>query len=396
MKKILVLGRVYPYLPATGGDMSYSRGLITSIGREAEVTVVVASNGEQADGVHQCNGVTWVIAGQQKFGRVGSVFSLLPNIAWRGDTHAYRVAVNSALSRDWDAIVLDNVGVAHSLGRVVRYRTENPTTKIVYISHEHEASVRKEKYAAYGGNPLLKLAMKLDGSKVTSAELRLIKSVDLLTVINPEDEARYRKQVTGLNFVTMTPGYSGGVVASRTIDDNVSRRVVVLGGRGPKQKQVILQRWLEAASTIFHQNNIEMLVVGPIDDALGQHLAERYPTTRFLGYVDDIEALLATCRIGIVADFIGGGFKVRLLTYVFNRVPMFSLRGAISGLGVDSQSAYTESEDLEALATSIQKNIDNFTLLNDLQHNAFNACNSRFAWADRGREFIRTLDALQV
>ena len=373
--------------------MSYSRGLLKSIGQEAEVTAVVASNGNQADGVHQRDGIAWVVAGSQKRGRVGSLLSPFPNIAWRGDTKAYRNAVNEALLRRWDAIVLDNVGIVHSLNRALRYKKENPSTKIVYISHEHEASVRKEKYAAYGGNPLMQLAMKLDGAKVASAELRLIESVDLVSVINPEDEALYRKQVPGLDIVVMTPGYANNVVASRTIGGNVPRRVVLLGGRGPKQKQVILQRWLEVSSALFARNNIEMLVVGPMDGALSRALAERYPDTKFLGYVDDIEALLATCRLGIVADFLGGGFKVRLLTYVFNRVPMFSLRGAISGLGLQGQMAYSESDDLAALARSICENIDNFTRLNEIQNSAFDGCNNRFAWEDRGREFIHALDA---
>ncbi|CAG7718993.1 unnamed protein product, partial [Allacma fusca] len=85
---------------------------------------------------------------------------------------------------------------------------------------------------------------------------------------------------------------------------------------------------------------------------------------RFMGFVDDIDAFLATCRASVVADFLGGGFKVRLLTYVFNRLPMFAMKGAVSGLGVSAPSAFTEFNDLAALAQGVCERIDDFDYLN--------------------------------
>lgn len=392
-KRILILSRLFPYAPARGGDMSYSRGLAASFAQVAEVTAVVASNGVQPDGPVDRDGVRWIIAGAPRKGRMGSVFTRLPNIAWRGQTPAYAAAVDVALQEDFDAIVIDHIGSYHVLRKALAYRARRPDTRISYISHEHEASVRVEKYAAYGGNPLLRLALKLDGIKVGNTELDLVRSVDLLSLINPDDAARYEAQVPGVRHTTLTPGYQGNSVTQRRIDASVPRRVVVLGGRESKQKQVILERWLEQAAPIFHRAGVEMAVVGPIDDALGDTLSSRYSTVRFMGFVDDIEAFLSTCRASVVADFLGGGFKVRLLTYVFNRVPMFGMKGAISGLGVHAPTAFAEFGDLATLARGVCDRIDDFDYLNSLQDHAFYGCKGLFDWADRGMRFVQALDA---
>lgn len=391
-KRILILSRLFPYAPARGGDMSYSRGLATSFAHVADVTAVVASNGTQPDGPQDRDGVHWIIAGAPRTGRMGSVFSGLPNIAWRGSTAAYTAAVETALQQEWDAIVIDQIGSFHVLPQVLEYRARFPTTRVAYVSHEHEASVRVEKYAAYGGNPLLRFALKLDGVKVGKAELDMVRSVDLLSLINPDDAALYRAQVPNVPYVTLTPGYQGSSATERQIDASVPRRVVVLGGRESRQKQVILERWLEHAAPIFHHAGVEMAVVGPIDDSLGDTLSSRYPTVRFMGFVDDIDAFLATCRASVVADFLGGGFKVRLLTYVFNRLPMFAMKGAVSGLGVSAPDAFAEFDDLAALARGVCDRIDDFDYLNSLQSQAYQGTQGRFDWADRGVQFLQALD----
>lgn len=390
--KVLVLSRVLPYPPAAGGDISYSKGLICSIARCANVTAISAAKEIPAGSEIVRDGVTWMITGPEKTGRAGSLVSRLPYIAWRGSTHSYRAAVQAALQQDWDAIVLDNIGVSHCLDSILQYRARRADTKIVYVSHEHEASVRREKYAAYGGSPLQRLAMNLDGSKVTRAEQKLINNVDIISIINPDDERLYSAQADALRFVRMRPGYEGKVVSTRAIDASTPRRVVLFGGRGPKQKQLILERWLESASQVLAAHNIEMVVAGPIDSDFANALKTRFPDTRFPGYVDDIESLFSNCRIGVIADFLGGGFKVRLLSYVFNRVPMFALRGAVSELGLQDARAHEESDDFGALVANICENIDNFDLLNELQTNAFNGCRDRYDWDDRGKEFVRALD----
>jgi hypothetical protein len=232
----------------------------------------------------------------------------------------------------------------------------------------------------------------MDGIKVAACEMALLRGVDLVSVINPDDRARYSSQLPGLRFATLTPGYTGNVVDVRRIDSGTPRRVVVLGGRESKQKQVILEKWLEASAGIFAKNDVEMVIAGPIHVSLEGDLAARFPSVKFLGFVEDIEGLLASCRASVVADFLGGGFKVRLLTYVFNRVPMFAIKGAVSGLGVTSPDAFAEFSDLRSLAVGVCAKIDDFDYLNALQEHTFKGCLGRFDWRERGKTLMTALD----
>jgi hypothetical protein len=71
-------------------------------------------------------------------------------------------------------------------------------------------------------------------------------------------------------------------------------------------------------------------VVGNVPD----HLTAKnhFQTTRFLGFVDNLEPIFRSVRIGLVAERTGGGFKLKVLDYIFNRVPIAAIRGSIAGL----------------------------------------------------------------
>jgi glycosyltransferase involved in cell wall biosynthesis len=391
VKRVLFLTRIFPFAPAQGGDVSYTRGMIGALAPLCRLRVVTASNGSQAGGSFDRDGVRWTVAGSPRKGSLGSLRSMLPNIAWRGATPAYREAVAAALAETWDAVLIDHIGSGHVVDLVEAHKAAHPATRVAYVSHEHEASVRREKYAVYGGSPLMKAAMALDGWKVERLERRLVTAADVVSVINAADIDLYRRDFPRSRFVVSTPGYRGPTVAARTIGPETPRTAVLLGGRGSKQKQVILERWLDTAAPVFAARGVELLVVGPIDEALRERQRKAHGTVRFEGFVEDLEALLFRCRIGIVADFVGGGFKVRLLTYVFNRVPMFGLAGSISGLPTRAGAGFAEYADMEELAKAVCDQIDDFDRLNRLQDQAYRDCVGRFSWPERGGALLGAL-----
>ena len=76
--------------------------------------------------------------------------------------------------------------------------------------------------------------------------------------------------------------------------------------------------------------NIHLSVVGYIPNKLLTDLQARFPSVVFEGYVEDLPSYVSNCRIGVVPDVVGGGFKVRLLTYAFLGVPMYGIEGNFS------------------------------------------------------------------
>jgi glycosyltransferase involved in cell wall biosynthesis len=142
--------------------------------------------------------------------------------------------------------------------------------------------------------------------------------------------------------------------------------------------QLISARY-ERASLIVAAN-IEMIVAGDIDDELRQQVLRRYPKIRVLGFVEDLGPLTAEARAGLIADTVGGGFKLRLLPHVFHRLPIVGLTTAVDGLPTPAGMGYLAAASLDELATLVCDVIDNLERLNAVQNRAYDDCAGAFSW----------------
>lgn len=386
--RVLYLTKVHPYPPSTAGDAVYSRGVIEALSEVCNLTVLCAESGAaRRDTV----GVNWCIVGRQRSSRAGSVLSFWPLIAWKGATSDYRHAMELFLREQWDVIVIDNLGSAHALPRVKRYRTENPRTQLVYISHEHEYPTRRSKYESYRMGFLERLLAVLDLAKVRRSENQLIRDCDVVTVINPADLVPFREICPGQKYLVLVPGYDGPVVESREITKNTPRRVLLLGGRQSEQKRQILLDWMEISYVRLRDAGIETVIVGDMDDDLRKQLKTRYPEARALGFVDDLAAIVMSARIGVVADTVGGGFKMRLLSHVFERLPIVGLSDAVSGLPTPDGEGWLGADSLTGLVEQVCEVIDDTKRLNSLQERAFADCASAFSWRKAADDFVTAM-----
>ena len=77
-------------------------------------------------------------------------------------------------------------------------------------------------------------------------------------------------------------------------------------------------------------------------------------------------------------DLLGGGFKLKVLDYAFQRLPIFGLRNALAGTTVTEQSAMFPADGLDSLAETIIRNIDDLATLNRNQDSLFELLSARF------------------
>ena len=392
MIRLLVLTRHFPYAPMHGGDSTYSRGVIEALGDVAKVTALAADHAIVRFGpVSKRGAVTWRLTPRSQLPATLSFAGTMPNIMWVHATRAYHTELDRLLTQPWNVVAIDHLGAAHALPQVKAWRSRTPTGRLLYISHEHETSARREKYASYGGNPLKRLAMRLDLAKIHAWEMRLLSTADVISVINPEETALYRADAPDKTYVGLPPGFSGRWAPSRVIDANTPRRLAVVSGWRTEHKRLILKRWLETAAAPLAEAGVEHLVFGDIDDDLRAAHQARFPRVRFMGYVDDLGRRLQDCRLGVVPDFVGRGVKLRLLDYIASRTPMAAVKNAIDGLPLAAPAQYREADDLQALTSLCIDLIDDFAALNGLQQAAFTACEAQFAWRDRALRLISAL-----
>jgi hypothetical protein len=144
-----------------------------------------------------------------------------------------------------------------------------------------------------------------------------------------------------------------------------------------------LIEFLAVADELFYRNQIELWIVGNVPAHL--RTDKHFRATRFLGFVEDLQPIFRSVRIGIVAERTGGGFKLKTLDYIFNRVPIAAIKGGVAGLPLTPDVHYLSFETMSDLAQGVAAVTDDIERLNFLHRAAFDKCESCFNWIDRGR-----------
>jgi glycosyltransferase involved in cell wall biosynthesis len=389
--RCLWLTRMDP-VAADAGDLVYSLHLLTSLSR-AGVRLTVLAMGRISDRARStdADGIEWMIVpweGGREIGRraaVRSLFSNLPNVATQYNTAPFRRALRLQMARDWDAIVIDHLGMGWAWPMVQAYQRQKPSVVPVFITHQCEAEVRRSMARNFCGNVARKIALSIDAAKASRLEKRLIRRSNLVSAITNEDLRHFGSLK---KIILLTPGYAGRHVACREITDATPRRALILGSGKWLAKQMNLIEFTAAADELFHERQIELWVVGNVPNHVRK---DHFRAIRFLGFVENLEPIFRSIRIGLVAERTGGGFKLKTLDYIYNRVPIAAIRGSIAGLPLTAGSHYLSFASVWELAQGVAVAIDNIELLNNLQEAAYAECRACFDWADRGRALYNAM-----
>ena len=390
--RCLWLTRVDP-VPLDAGDLTYSFHLLSSLSW-AGVRLTVLTTRRIGEGARSLsdNGIEWILVPPESDRDIGgrlavrSLFSRFPNVAAQYSTASFRRALRVQMARGWDAIVVDHLGMGWVWPALEAYRRRKPGVVSVFIAHQCEGEARRNMARNFRGNIVRKVGLSVDAAKADWLEKNLVRQSNLVSVITAED----LHCIGGSDkAVLLNPGYAGPHAARREINDSTPRRTLILGSAVWLAKQMNLIEFLAAADELFYERQIELWVVGNVRDPLKakNHLR----ATRFLGFVENLEPILRSVRIGIVAERTGGGFKLKTLDYIFNRVPIAAIRGGIAGLPLTPGLHYICFESMRELAQGVVAVIDDIERLNSLQHAAYEKCESGFDWSDRGRTLCNAI-----
>ncbi len=385
--------------PATNGQLIYSRGLIEATRKAgAELCVVGLARPEKSTIPSNEDGLAWRLAGERRQSRWQRLLQALPDVASRGcSPEMDRLLARTLDERDWNTVVFDSICSGWGLGAVLRHRARaRRRPKLVYLAHNHEITVARRIADASGGPK--RLLKEIDALKVVRLERRLVAEADLVTSNTPEDRRTFihdaRIHDAGHTPVALLPpGYDGPRVLSRTIDAGVPRRAVVVGSFDWPPKRISLERFLAMAAPVLQRAGVELQIVGAVEPAYLGSLRERYPSVTFVGPVDDVRPYMADARIALVPDLLGG-FKLKGLDYVFNRIPILSMRIALPGMPLRDGHSIGLFDSHEALGRGVIALIDDCAELNRRQEQAFEACAARFDWPPIGRHLLRAIGRL--
>ncbi len=401
--KVLWLTRKYPR-PANSGELIYSDGLIRSFAKTGVRLVVIAHDNEEAlvgDGSDASrfvdeDGVEWRLGSPQLGSRLGSLLTRFPADTWRLKNGGPAAALDRALADEtWDAVMIDHAALGWALAPVLRKRRAPGTgPSLVYLSHNHEARVRREVARQSEAALPQRIALYLDAEKYARQEEALCREVDLVTAITETEVAAYREGFPAQRYLCLTPGYLGPRLDDREIGPDRPRRVIMSGSFEWIAKRVNLERFLEQAAAPLAAAGIGLQIVGKTDETFLQAMQQRFPGVDFVGRVAEMTPYLLEARLGLIIEEFGGGFKLKTLEYLFHGLPLAGLRHAVDGLPLRAPDHLILEQSIPALIDSIIAAIDDFSRLNAMRTSAAAICAEAFRWEDRGRALHDAISAL--
>ena len=381
--------------PATNGQLIYSEGLIRAArGAGASLCVVGLSRREKLDRPLDAVGLAWQLGEERSWPRWRRTLRSLPEVAQRGVSASMSRALARALAaRPWEAIVFDSICAGWALPAVLHHQTRVARpARMVYIAHNHEITVaRRIADAASGARRLHK---GWDALRMSRFERKLIAASDLVTSNTPEDCRIFSEEAGSKPVILLPPGYGGPRVPQRTIDASVPRRAVVIGSFDWPPKRISLERFLTESAPIFEAAGIELQIVGETQPEYLSELRTRFPTVGFVGRVQDVRPYMEHARVALVPDELGG-FKLKGLDYVFNRLPILAMDVALPGMPLEDGVSVGLFDNHRALAEGVVALIDDFDTLNRRQHEAYEACALRFDWQRIGQHLVDSVAALE-
>nr|AWL91063.1 hypothetical protein CIT37_01155 [Bradyrhizobium ottawaense] len=375
MKQILwISGRVPS--PLYSGDALYSAGLLEALVTSRQAAVHVF--GTQRDG-HRSDdklfglpGVTCSMVRPTPGLGLGSLISSLPRDAYQLASAQVRKDLGNLLGRTWDWIVIDHANSAGVLDML-----EDCRVPICYIAHNAEGLVRPLVAQEFEGLAR-RVVMRLDAEKYRRLERKIVELADAVICITSDDASYFDR--FSRNIHVIPPVHLGPVNPRRTIVETCPRALVLLGSFEWAAKQRNLQQILDGLVPTLRRNTISLQVVGAVPEAIrARH--EGDPFVTFHGRMPDVRPLLDKCRGGLVAEVLGGGFKLKILDYAFAGLPIFGLRPALTGMAPEERSAMFEAENLSEIGDLIVRNIDDLEALNASQIELQSLAAQRFGLA---------------
>jgi polysaccharide biosynthesis protein PslH len=364
----------------------YSSGLIQAMAAGGAELLVIGldRHGEKDEPPRAFDNVRWQLHRRHPRPAWRRLVSSLPTFALYGASSAGRRAVERALADEfWDTVVFDSINSGWALSSVLRQR--HRVGKLAYIAHNCETvAARRVADAARG---LRRLTKRLDTAKVAILERRLLGAADFVAADSPDDCEALAPFTKAGNVTFVPPGYDGARLLRRNITESVPRRAIIVGSFDWLAKRESLELFLNAAASRFAAAGVELQIVGSAEPDYLARLRRRYPSVSFVGPVPDVLPYMASARIALVPDLLGG-FKLKDLDYVFNRLPILSMRGSLPGTPLKDRWSFNLFDTHVAMAEGLLSHIDSLDTLNAYHQRAFDACAKTFDWLHVGKQLI--------
>ncbi|MAM69588.1 MAG: hypothetical protein CMP91_00400 [Gammaproteobacteria bacterium] len=388
---ILFITKNDPFI-GKSGDAVYTRGIISSISKVNGVQLsIYICNGhysEQQFGkekqYEQINKIHYGMA--KRFPGIFSIFSLLPKVSLSTINKNDLIKLQKILGKESiDVVILNESATLNALKVVNKYQSK----KTLYISHNVDFIIRKKIAKEVGFLNILKIPMLYDAEKYKKYEIKYFKEVELFTSITNSDYLEYKKLAPEKKGMVLKPGFENRRSSNDLISDSRPNNAILMGSFYWKAKQFNLLELIESYSK--KQRNFNLIIAGSMSIKLYKYILNKYPEIKVIRNFSKVEEVLKICRIGLILEKKGGGFKLKALDYIFNNIPILGYKESMEGLELVEGVDYICAKNVDDANYLIEKVINDFDCLNNIQSNAFKKSAHSYSWSERASSLINFL-----
>lgn len=363
-RKAVIVSRLAPW-PSDTGALLYTAMLVEQITRLAQKTILVVANHPRTF-ASTPEGITLSCAPAGKVSALRYLRAGLPFAALPFHTPDLRRRAAEALS-DADLVVLDHIGSVWALDLALAAKSRG--ARLVHIAHNVESDTRRSAIAAGGARALF---ARFDAPRIERVEGVLLRRADSVICISADDRTRFSELGAKAELVVINPVHPG---PAQFVNYSavLPKRVVLVGSFHWRAKQENLWRFLVARSNNPAARAIALRVVGTMPGPFRSRVQTRFPDIEITGTVARIQDHLDGCRIGVIPEEEGGGFKLKALDYAYAGLPIFGLENGLRGLPLHSGLSMRDFRTMADLWNGIVEAIDDFPQLDALRHKALAA-----------------------
>jgi len=269
---------------------------------------------------------------------------------WRD--RQYLEAVSRRLAREaYDAIVVDHLRMGWTLPAVLGGRR---SAKVIFRSHNCESDVRRQ-YAREWGSGIAGLALKLEERKTRAYEERVVRGVDAVIAITPEDAELHRGQGAKRVFVA-PPGFDAPAHADDICGaQKVPRTIVLMGSFDYLAKEInalfLLKRVFPRVRACVPDATLLLVGAGP--SARLRRVARTIDGVTVTGRVPDAQAIARQCEVFVMPTIVGGGFELKALEAIGLRLPIVATPLGKRGLDLEIGKSILVGAGEEELAAKL-------------------------------------------
>lgn len=379
------------HLPPRGGAPIYSQGLMHALARQGfRVTGLGVSDAKAPED----DDVAWDLLSAPRRHPLHRLTSLYPLMTARLPLRQLRDRLDQQIATGYDLVVIDHLMASWSLRPLMRARRRGLVGQIWYASQNDEEAIWRDALSKGGEKGFRRLARAVDYPLVRRAQRRLVQSASLITAITHED-AIVLRSIGGARVEVARPGPPETALEQLPPARERPRSIVVAGSFLWSIKLRNLELFLESSEDVIRESEIGVVVAGRMAAEDRSTLTARFPWVTFRGEVADIRAIYREGRLGVVPEVLGGGFKLKVLDYIYCGLAVAGLRSALTGLPSMPPTGLIAADSMSDLIRAIRVAIDKPEELDAMSVEARRVCNSQFDWDATGREMVRWFSQIE-